>query len=305
MSAPRQPPRDRAIRKRRLAVHRLRSEQPDLSVRDIADRLGVPRSTVQRDLEAGPPEATPAPDCAAGPGNTRAQKHGAYSERAVGPLRDQATAYAQERWPWVSRDDRELYGRLAARVALLGDHELEHGLIKDPVRGEIFATSTAAAKFELQLRALVKRFDETSPPGTSPFGPPSAQERANAEAVARDPVAEHLGRVLVGLDPHELIDDPGAAAAGREYLTRVAAAYETANPQVTGFEQHKKPRGHSYPHPGERERETEMTGEGGDLAAGHQPRALPPGAPAPRSVADLLGHLLPPEPDHDEPKETP
>lgn len=257
----------KAIRRRRLAVHKLKAEDPSLSVRAIAERLGVPKSTVERDLKAERPTVNPPPAGAAKPNNRRAVKSGAFSERLIAPLREEAEGYARDRWPWLRDDDVALYARLAARVQLLGEYELEHGVVRDPVRGEVFATSTQLGQIEARLDKLVRRFDEDAPPGAvteagSAFRGPSDD----------DPVASELVGSLSGLSWQEVLADPDASARARA-LARHMASTE-ASPGPAAEDSHRPSRGQR------------SSSDRGELGPGRTVGELPPGVrPA---IDDLL-----------------
>lgn len=261
----------KAIRRRRLAVHRMRTEEPSLSIREIAQRLGVPKSTVERDLKADQPEIGPPPTGAAEPGNQRALKSGAFSDRQLAPIRQQAEEYARSRWPWVSDTDIALYARMAARVELLGEYELEHGVVKDPVRGEVFATSTQLGQFEARLDRLVRRFDEAAPPDAPVRG------GGFAGFSGSDAVADDLIGGLSGLTQREVLADPVASARARALLRRLGpteAAPEEDAPHSAGGD----------PRPSERPEWSERD----ELPPGAVRRELPPGATT-RAIDDLLG----------------
>lgn len=256
----------KAIRRRRLAVQRLKAEQPSLSVREIAQRLGVPKSTVERDLKAERPMVNPPPAGAAESGNTRAVKSGAFSERLLASLRQEAEKYAQLTWPHLSDTDVALYARMAARVQLLGEYELEHGVVKDLVRGEIFATSTQLGQFEGRLDRLVRRFDEAAPRG-APAGtePPWRGPRGDED----DPVCAALFSSLAGLTREEVLADEEASARARALWRRSAPIDGTATAPASG-------RGPAWQSQVRRD----------ELDAGPRRRELPPGAP-PASIDRL------------------
>jgi hypothetical protein len=178
----------REQRKRRIAAHELR-EQEGLSVREIAERLGAPKSTIADDLKLPKPEplADPPPN-AAGPDNDRATTHGAYSEKVLGPLREQAKAYAAERWPGAPDDKLIAYANLSARVQALSDYELTHGVVRSTVLGDVFPVSNLLSKLEPRLEKAIEALDDWK--ATAP--PPPAERRDFTRVPLTDDVTVDL-----------------------------------------------------------------------------------------------------------------
>jgi hypothetical protein len=118
-------------------VRRLRGEGK--SIRQIADVLDVGKGTVERDLRAldvpEPPAAHPntlanldraRPVSGALPGNERALKHGANSERLVGPRAAELAEAAKATVPWLAERSFapavDAWARAEAGAALIAEY---------------------------------------------------------------------------------------------------------------------------------------------------------------------------------------
>src|SRR4051794_16492517 len=91
------------------------------SIRQIADILGLSRSTAHRYATSTPGSAPPPPP--RGAANQRATTHGVWSAPVIGELQAAYRVKAQARWPFLSGDDTETWSRLAARVEQAAAHE--------------------------------------------------------------------------------------------------------------------------------------------------------------------------------------
>lgn len=145
---------------KRARAHDLHAEGK--SIREIAEILGVGKSTVDRWLKQPRPKVDgssappPPPD-----GNERATKHGAHSERRVGPLRERFVREVRDRWPHLGEDD--------PRVATLADRMARVTLVstwmdgqEDIVTpgGDVFNAMREMEKWASRLEALTVELNQ-------------------------------------------------------------------------------------------------------------------------------------------------
>jgi hypothetical protein len=117
------------IDRRRVRARELRFD--GCSLREIARRLEVSKSTIEADLRIVAPERLPAPACAAGPGNLRTAKHGVYSERLLGPVRERHGRELAVRYPSVDPARRAAEAQRRAMIELASAWLDERGIVRD------------------------------------------------------------------------------------------------------------------------------------------------------------------------------
>jgi DNA-binding transcriptional ArsR family regulator len=151
--------------RRRAEAHRLADPEGEaLGVREIARRLGVNPSTVSRDLREPAPEIMPVaniqdaegrPVAGAAKGNRRAEKHGAFGEQRVAPLREHHAAELRRDYPRL--DDRRLTllaDRLARIEAASAWLDRQAGLVRN-VEGEVFPVVKAVESWSARAEAVL------------------------------------------------------------------------------------------------------------------------------------------------------
>jgi transposase len=120
----------RRIADRRARVRALREQ--GFSVREIAERLRVSKSTVSTDVVAGSERGRLVPNAAA-PGNERAVKSGVYSERRIAPCRERHARDLAERYPDLDPGRRCTEAQRRAMIELASDWIDDRGTV---VHGE-------------------------------------------------------------------------------------------------------------------------------------------------------------------------
>lgn len=155
---------------RRARVHELYHEH-ELSIRQIADRLGVGRSTVHTDLKAPRPVISPVPNlqtddgrpvAGAEVGNTRALQHGVHSPRVLAPLREAHTKRLAARYPDL--DDQRLYllADLAAKREA-GNNWLDRqgGVVRND-DGDVYAVVVQVERWSAREWSIVTELERES-----------------------------------------------------------------------------------------------------------------------------------------------
>ena len=131
----------------------------------MARELGVGQSTVVRDLEAVAPERRPAPGAAAGPGNQRAVKHGLYSERLLGPVRERHGRDLATRYPDLDPARRAGEAQRRAMIELASAWLDERGVVRDE-EGNTFDVAVKLAAWLAASEKWMERVeDESRRPG--------------------------------------------------------------------------------------------------------------------------------------------
>ncbi len=157
--------RERRIAERRGRVRELREQ--GLSLRQIGRRLGVHRSTVERDLLVPAPDAVPGrpvPNAAAAD-NSRALKHGLYSERRIAPVREAHARDLAVRYPDLDPGRRFTEAQRRSMIELASDWLDERGLVKND-EGQVFdvasklaAWLTASERWQERVQDELRRPD--------------------------------------------------------------------------------------------------------------------------------------------------
>ena len=98
---------------------------------------------------------------AAGPGNTRALQHAAYSAGAIRDARERYLAELTEAFPAASAQELVIQAHRLAQLELLGAFVDERGVIRHKRRGDVFPAAQfmerVATAFERQHALLVQR----------------------------------------------------------------------------------------------------------------------------------------------------
>lgn len=155
--------REQKTARRRAKARRLHAD--GLGVREIARMLRCDPSTISRDLKAKPPERALAPPPEA---NTRALKHGAFSERRLAPLRE---AHAK-----LLRADYELDGRrvallsgLLAQIEAAADWlDRQESIVRDDETGDVWGVVDRLAKWTTQAWGMLRELEEIAKAKQSP-----------------------------------------------------------------------------------------------------------------------------------------
>ncbi len=165
---------------RREQVQRMLTESPDRSARSIARASGASHTHVgdiRRELisagviAAVSAEQKPATQASGNllkqtpDGELLAERHGAYSERRVGPRRARILEELRQRFTGVDDDLLLVQAHRRAQLELLSDWVDEHGVIRGGKRGEITAAATFAERiavsYERQHERLVELQSES------------------------------------------------------------------------------------------------------------------------------------------------
>jgi hypothetical protein len=127
-------------------------------VATIAAKLGVGVSTVKRDLQTEPP---PPPDQAVDRlRSDAAMTHGAFSEKALAPLRETHGDRLRKRFSGISEERLSLIATLFARVDLANAWLDANGMVRDDVAGELYPIARDADRWEARAEALLTRLEE-------------------------------------------------------------------------------------------------------------------------------------------------
>jgi hypothetical protein len=147
-------PLEQRRERRRARVRELRDE--GLSVREIACKLEIGRSTVARDIAVAPERGQMVPN-AAGPSNERALKHGAYSERRIGPVREEHARDLAERYAWIDPARRALQSQRLAQIDLGSAWLDEQGGVVRNAEGHVFDIADKLSRWLGQAEAWFER----------------------------------------------------------------------------------------------------------------------------------------------------
>ena len=119
------------LKRRRARARSLRKD--GLTQTEIAKRLGVAQCTVSDYLRAdAPPKVSQLPSGTpvAGPGNELTMRHGAYSERAIRPIRERHVDELSGRYPFVSPVRIRVQAQRLAMIDLVADFLDVKGVVR-------------------------------------------------------------------------------------------------------------------------------------------------------------------------------
>jgi lambda repressor-like predicted transcriptional regulator len=149
--------RERRLALRRARVRELRAD--GLSLREIADRVGVHSSTVERDLLVPVRERGQLVPNAAGPGNGRAVKSGVYSERSIAPVRERHARLLAERYPGVDPGRRAAEAQRRAMCELASDWLDRQGTVVKDDEGHAYDIAVKLAAWLSASERWVERLE--------------------------------------------------------------------------------------------------------------------------------------------------
>jgi hypothetical protein len=150
-------PYEQRVARRRARARGLRDE--GLSVREIAARLEVGRSTVARDLLVRDVESAGrgvVPNRAES-GNERAMVHGVYSERRISPVREQHVLDLAERFPGFDRARIALQAQRLAQIDLGSAWLDQQGGVVRSEHGQVFDIADKVLRWAAQAEAWFER----------------------------------------------------------------------------------------------------------------------------------------------------
>ena len=146
-------------------------------------------------------------------GHTLSRKHGAYSERDVGPLAEAIAAEEAQRAPWLAVEafagHLRLQSRAEAAVELLWRHVIEHGVVTEdgepnPALSMLDRFMGRAQRLRgeagLSPQAWAKQLASLSATGDAGTGQLAAQREVGAQILAR---IEEAARELPAADDGE------------------------------------------------------------------------------------------------------
>jgi hypothetical protein len=139
-------PHEQRVARRRARVLELHGRGE--SLRAIAERVGVGRSTVARDLAVVVPESDgrPVPNHA-GPDNERAVTHGVYSERRIGPVREEYARGLAASYPRIDPARRALQAQRLAQIDLASAWLDSRGTVVRDEKGQVFDVADKLARW--------------------------------------------------------------------------------------------------------------------------------------------------------------
>jgi hypothetical protein len=118
-----------------------------LSLREIAERVGVTASTVRRDLlvpVVSSPNLVPGAG-AAGVGNERALTHGLNSERRIAPVRERHAVDLSARYSWLDPGRIATEAQRRAMIELASEWIDGQGTVVRDAEGRVFDVATKLA----------------------------------------------------------------------------------------------------------------------------------------------------------------
>lgn len=155
------------LERRRARARELRAE--GLSIRDIAERLRVGRSTIARDLVASEPERLPVPGiqdehgrpvAGAEADNTLALAHGCYSPRTIAPVREEHGRVLAERYSWLDPGRRATEAQRRAMIELAAGWIDRQGTVVKDGEGRTFDIAVKLAAWLGQSERWTERAED-------------------------------------------------------------------------------------------------------------------------------------------------